>query len=539
LSGEVPGRPEDLNSGTVQTVAGSGRFRWKSAALILLTGGLGTLAAAVFAPDQTFRVIALYYVVGATLSGLLIWWLTLRRISLTWRLGGLTLALLLLAGLVRASVSEVYFDGDMKPRFRWVWQESPAARTAEWLRNNSGKANTGPESVGAEFDVTEGDWPAYCGRDSARVISGDRPVSPDWVKRPPRELWRHPVGEAWSSFAVVGNWLFTQEQRADRECVVCYRADTGAELWHHEDTARYETPMGAVGPRATPTVTKDRLFALGATGILNCLHPLSGTAIWQTSILKDSGGTLLEWGMSGSPLFYEGLVIVDAGSAQGRAVIAYDAASGSIKWSSENHQAGYAAPRIEQIGGQPQLLIFHGEGLLALNPNTGVKLWEYSWTNIYKINVAQPIRFGDQIFISSGYDSGCVLLDALRIVNGKPAEVWSPAKSLKLKFNEAVAAGDYVYGLDDGILSCIDLRTGERKWKGGRYRYGQVLLWKDLLLIQAEKGSVALVEVRPDRFTEVTRFEPLDDRTWNVPVVCRSRLYVRNANEAACYSLGD
>ena len=297
--------------------------------------------------------------------------------------------------------------------------------------------------------------------------------------------------------------------------------------------------MGGTGPRATPTVTFDGLFALGATGILSCLQPETGRRIWQRNILTDAGSGILDWGMSGSPLVLGPLVIVDAGGDQGRAVIAYEASTGEIVWATENHRAGYAAPRLEQLQDQPQLLIFHGDGILSLKPDDGAKLWEYPWTNLYHINVAQPIRIDRHLLISSGYDAGCVLLDPGHLTGGRPQEVWPPAKSLKLKFNEAVLRDHYVYGLDDGILTCLDGRTGERQWKGGRYRFGQILLWDDLLLIQAERGFVAIAEASPEGWRELTRFDALSEHTWNVPVVSGGRLYVRNAEEAACFELSD
>jgi outer membrane protein assembly factor BamB len=241
--------------------------------------------------------------------------------------------------------------------------------------------------------------------------------------------------------------------------------------------------------------------------------------------------------MSGSPFIHQDIVIVDAGGSSNKAVIAYDRSSGEIAWATENHQAGYATPRIETVNGVDQLLIFHGDGLLAVDPDDGTRFWEYPWTNMYKINVAQPIRQGDRIFLSSGYDAGCVLIDPTQLTNGIPAEVWPPNNNLKLKFNEAVKYNGYIYGLDDGILCCIDLQTGERQWKGGRYRFGQVLLWEDKLIVSAEKGYVAVVQATPAAHRELSRLQVLNDRTWNMHVVNRGRLYVRNAWEAACLEL--
>lgn len=515
--------------------AASRRLRWKPGAAILAVGIAAGFAVGALIPELTFQVIVLIYLTLFTLLALSLWWLFFSGVGWPARLGGLILAAGLAVGVFRFAVAEVTFDGAMRPRIRWAWQPSPREVAREWLARNA-PDQTQAAGTDDAFAVSAADWPRFCGPGGDRVVAEPRPEL-DWDSRPPREVWRHPVGAAWSSFAIVGQRLFTQEQRGPLECVVCYDAATGDEVWRHEDTARYETPMGGLGPRATPTVTGHGLYALGATGILNCLDPVTGALQWQRNICADAGSSPLEWGMSGSPLVHNALVFVDAGGRNDRAVLALDSATGDIVWASGNHQAGYASPRIETIAGEEQLLIFHGEGLAGMDPDSGALLWEYPWTNLYRINVAQPIRFGDHIFLSSGYDAGCVLVDPTQVTGGRPAEVWPPNRNLKLKFNEAVRHGDFVYGLDDGILCCLEASTGERRWKGGRYRFGQVLLWDDVLIVQAEKGYVAAVRATPEAFHEITRFDALDDRTWNVPVVNRNRLFVRNADEAACYAL--
>lgn len=532
--------PNKTGSPSATTPAsGLARVRWKSGLAILAISIAATIAANRLAPDNTSRMIRTFYGIGGSYLALVIWWLLFSGFSIRTRV--VTWVVLTAVGFaaLKYSIKKVTFEGDMRPHFHFVWDAPlPSEDAQRWLSENAPSTPTvSPETAEAEpFVITEADWPRYCGRNGDRRIEEPQ-CSFDWKSNPPKEIWRRPVGDAWSSFAVAGNRLYTQEQRAAQECVVCYAADSGEELWRHEDTARYETAQGATGPRATPTVAEDGVFALGANGILNALNPVTGASIWQRNICTDAGSEMIEWGMSGSPLLYEQTLIVDAGGYQGRAVIAYDRKSGEIRWSTTSHQAGYASPRLERIGDVLQLLIFHGDGMAGLNPATGKLLWEYPWTNQYKINVAQPMMFGDKLFLSSGYDSGCVLLDPTQLTEGKPKEVWPPNKNMKLKFNEAVQRENYVYGLDDGILACLDVTTGERKWKGGRYRYGQVLLWDDKLLVQAEAGFVAVVEAKPEKFTEIARLEALNDRTWNVPVVNRGRLYVRNAAEAACFEL--
>lgn len=517
----------------------SAGFRWKSGLLLMLIGSGGTLAANRLSPDDTSRMIRTYEGAGLTLLGLAIWWYFFSGVSLRKRLL-IPLALIIVSlAAAKATIRKVWFEGDMRPHMEFVWSSPSRSEVAQqWLKEhqpNSGDQQ--PAATDSEFlEITDADWPAYCGKDGNRRIS-EPLCSLDWNTHPPQQLWRHPVGDAWSSFTVADNRLYTQEQRGPLECVVCYEASTGTELWRREDAARYESAQGAIGPRATPTLTSGRLFSLGATGILNAIHPVTGKLLWQRNICTDAGSEVLEWGMSGSPLIYGSLVIVDAGGSNGKAVLAYEQATGEIVWAAGNHKAGYATPRLETIGISQQLLVFHGDGLAGMNPDNGETLWEYPWTNQYRINVAQPMRFGTRIFLSSGYDSGCVLLNPEVIRDGRPQEAWPPNKNLKLKFNEAVQKDAFVYGLDDGILACLDTNTGERRWKGGRYRFGQLLLWGDRIVVQAEAGYVAVVEASPEKFREICRLEALNDRTWNMPVVNKGLLFVRNASEAACFRL--
>jgi outer membrane protein assembly factor BamB len=340
----------------------------------------------------------------------------------------------------------------------------------------------------------------------------------------------------------VGDRIFTQEQRRNEEVVVCYHAQTGRQLWVHADSVKFDEPMGGVGPRATPTLFDSRLYTLGATGILNCLDAITGEPLWPQSvnILEDAGADNLEWAMAGSPLVYDDLVVVNAGGRQGRGVIAYDRFSGTIRWATGNDPASFCAPRLETINGVRQILIFDGFGLKGHDAATGDELWRTrEWTNEPKVNAAGPIvRDGHRIFIASGYGVGCGLFKIM-FADGSWSvrEEYVRPNRFKLKFNDAIYYDNHLYGLDEGILACHNFDTGRRVWKRGRYGYGQLLLVHDVLLIQAESGEVALVEANPNAFREIARFQAIDGKTWNHPVLHRGRLFVRNAQEAACYDL--
>jgi outer membrane protein assembly factor BamB len=525
----------------VHTQVSARHFRWKAGALIVSAGATAVWGITQLIPDQTFRMIGIYYGVVIWAVVALIWWLVFSGVRREIRLGCLMAVVAFGIGAWFGLVRQLKFNGAMAPKIVWTWQQTADELRNAWQDKQAG-STLADASLNKSFIITEADWPRYRGADGDGVVD-ERLTIRDWTKEPPKLLWRHPLGEAWSSFAVVGPRLFTQEQRGEQECVVCYHAASGNELWVHQDNVRYETAMGGIGPRATPTVTDSALYAVGAKGLLTCLDPVTGKKQWQRSLLDDAQTKAPEWGFAGSPLIWKDTVIVIAGSSANTAVLAYDQVTGEIVWGSGNHRAGYSSPRIETIGGQPVLLAFHGDGLAALNPDDGEQLWNYPFSNMYHVNVAQPLLVGTNLFIGTGYDGRCVALDPGKLTDGQPAELWVPNRNLKLKFNEAVVRDGFVYGLDDGILCCIDVATGKRKWKGGRYNFGQLLLWDGILLVQAEKGYVTLVEASPASFKEITRFSALTSnsgmsaRVWNVPVVNQSRLYIRSDREAACFQL--
>ncbi|HID23275.1 MAG TPA: hypothetical protein EYP14_12850, partial [Planctomycetaceae bacterium] len=422
-------------------------------------------------------------------------------------------------------------------RFTWRWKKGTDQLPDSYWESLQAKGDITLPS--GPLEVTSDDWPGFRGPNRDGVVL-DAALRTDWKAHPPKLLWRHPVGIGWSSFAVVDGLCFTQEQRGEKELVVCYDFDTGQQIWTHSDQARFSEVLGGDGPRATPIVHESRVYALGAEGILNCLDAKTGKRLWSRNILKDARTDNLMWGMAASPLVYEHKVIVTPGGRDGRHVAAYDCKTGQIVWFGGSHRAGYSAPRVEAVDGIPQILVFGGDGLSGFDPDTGKELWFVEWPTNEQINVAQPILYRDEaILIGSGYGRGSALYDIVREGGTwklDPTPRWK-SLHLKLKFNGAVLRGDFVYGLDEGILTCLDMRTGRRRWKRGRYGYGQLLLVGDVLLVQAEDGQVVLVEASPDRPRELARFQAIEGKTWNHPVLCRQRLLVRNADEAACYDL--
>ena len=380
------------------------------------------------------------------------------------------------------------------------------------------------------------DYPQFLGPNRDATLHGIK-LARDWSLRPPRLVWRQPIGEGWSAFAIVGNSVITQAQEGKKEKVVCFELKTGELQWSHSDLARFEVAPAGIGPRATPTIAGNRVYTLGATGLLNCLDFATGQSIWSTGIVHDNRSKVADWGMSGSPLIINDLVVVSAGGMEGRSLAAYHKDTGKFMWGGGSDSSGYSSPQLRSLAGIPQILIFNYKSVVAHNPNSGHVLWRYAWPSAEP--VAQPIPLpNDQLLVSSGYGIGSKLLHIQRDTEGKlGANLLWESRGLKAKFTNVVYRDGYVYGLDDGILVCLDISDGKRTWKKGRYGHGQMILVDDLLLVQAESGDVVLLEANPTSHVELGRFPALMGRTWNNPTLAAPYLLVRNDREAACYEL--
>jgi hypothetical protein len=374
-------------------------------------------------------------------------------------------------------------------------------------------------------------WPAFRGPRRDGVARGAR-ISTDWAASPPVELWRRPVGPGWSSFAVRGDLAYTQEQRGEHEVVSCYRAATGEPVWWHRDPVRFWESNAGAGPRATPTLADGRLYTLGATGIVNALDAGDGAVVWSRDAAADTETKVPGWGFAGSPLVVGDLLVV----ATGGRLVAYDLATGAPRWLGPAG-GGYSSPHLATIAGVPQVLQLSGAGLKSFAPADGTLLWEHPWPGV---PIVQPALTEDgDLLLSVSESEG---LRRLAVAQGPGGwtvtERWT-SRGLKPYFNDFVVHEGHAYGFDGSILSCIDVASGERRWKGGRYGQGQLVLLpeQDLLLVLSEQGELALVSATPDGYTEHGRMPAIAGKTWNHPVVAGDLLLVRNAEEMVGYRL--
>ena len=366
----------------------------------------------------------------------------------------------------------------------------------------------------------------------------ERPIRTNW-QGGLQQLWKQPSGGGYSSFSVADGVAYTIEQRRGQEVVAAYGIDNGRELWTHAWDAHFTNSTGD-GPRTTPTWHEGRLYALGATGELRCLDARTGRLVWSKNILKENGASNLQWGMAGSPLVVDDKVVVIPGGSNGKSVVAYNARTGAPAWGALSDEASYTSPMLVTLAGRRQVLAVTARYVTGIAPENGAVLWTLPWSNSSGINVAQPIVVGpNRFFVSSGYGKGAALVEVAD-AGGKlsAAPVWERA-SMKNKFNSSVLHEGHVYGLDEGMLTCVDVATGEQKWKARGYGFGQVVLASGHLIVTTEEGEIALVRATPAGHTELSRFPALEGRTWNVPAIADGRLLVRNATQMACYQLTD
>ena len=539
------------------------RGRWVWAAGILAIACIAqSVLWAKWWEDPTYFAMSVLFVWPAALFALAIWWTFFSGWSWRIRLG--------LVGAIAATffgffnLYRLEWDGGMIPR-RFILRSKPTPEEVARLYRKQQLASATAAETKATGDlqtaeplplvVTEGDWPGFRGPHRDGIVRNGS-LRRDWQSAPPTQIWRHPLGRAWSSFAVVGSHAFTQEQRDEYECVVAYDIETGSEVWVHQDKTILSIvdANGGPGPHATPQFDEGCLYTLGGTGVLNCLDAANGKPLWSTNILKDAGdgkvpAANIEWGISGSPLIVDNLVIVvPGGNAKegtigfNQGVAAYDKKSGQRTWVAGKHQASYGSPRLENIGGSPQLLIPHADGLSGHSLDDGKELWFFPLSNPPKVNSSMPWLLDDgSLLFGTGYGVGSVRLD---ISNGDGHE-WTAKQRwqtnrFRPKFNDFFVRDGHAYGLDDGTLACLDVENGKVKWKSGRYGYGQLLLVDDIMLIITEDGELLLVPATPAKPEAIATFKVFDSGfCWNHPVLVRGKLLVRNAAEAVCLDVSN
>ena len=453
-----------------------------------------------------------------------IWAVVTRRLSNIVRRISMVATIILVCGVWILLRSDG-MTSDIGHDFSWRWAPTPEEQLLNQASDEPMAVLMTPSDTGM---TTE--WPGFRGPKRDGIIHGVQ-IATDWTASPPIELWRRPVGPGFSSFAVKGNLLYTQEQRGEEEVVSCYNLLTGQPVWKHSDATRFLGDDANPGPRATPTLTDSLICTFGATGILNLLDPSNGSVIWSRNAVNDIDARIPGWGLASSPLVVDDVVVVHVDST----LVAYDLATGDLRWKGPSG-TGYSSAQLITIDSISQILIYGGNGLTSFEPSEGRVLWDYKWREGDRI--LQPgLNAANELLLS-------VVLKDIRLIavinntgEWTVEERWT-SNRMRSNFNDLVIHKGHAYGFDNQNLACLDLNDGSRKWKGKRYG-GQILLLsdQDLLIVLTEKGEVALVNATPDQFTELVKIQAIAGKTWNHPVLVDDILVVRNAQEMAAFRL--
>jgi outer membrane protein assembly factor BamB len=386
------------------------------------------------------------------------------------------------------------------------------------------------------------DWPQWRGP-SRDGLSPEAGLLTTWPAGGPRVVWKRPIGRGFSSVAVAGGRLYTMDEEAAprREAVVCLDAATGKEIWRFRYPNHYDERFGP-GPRSTPAVDGNRVYAVGPTGIFHCLRADTGEKLWRHDLLQEFHGRPSQYGVSFSPLVEGDLVYTTPGGPDGNSVAAFNKYTGALAWKALDDPIGYSSPVAVSAAGARQILVFTNSALVSLSPKEGKLNWRYPWETDGGFNIATPLAFGNYVFISSAYGKGCALLEVTAQADGslRAARVYEHNR-MRNHFASSVRWGEHIYGFDRMDLVCMSVRTGDIVWRenGARsFRKGSLLIAAGHLIVLGEDGTLVLAEATPAGYVPRASFQVAPNKFWTVPALAGRKLYIRNESQIVCLDVG-
>jgi outer membrane protein assembly factor BamB len=386
-------------------------------------------------------------------------------------------------------------------------------------------------------------WPQFLGPDR-NGISREKGLLTSWPKDGPREVWRVPGGVGMSALAISGSKLYTMVQKADRQWVLCLDAKTGTGEWEKDLAPAYKNQMGD-GPRATPAIAGDMLYAFTGEGILAALKTADGKVVWQKDVVSEFGGKPTDYGMACSPLVLGDRVVITAG-APDATVVALDRKTGEVAWTAgKDFPPGYSSPAVLKVAGGEQLVVFHGAGSFGLDPAKGTELWSHPYETDFNCNIVTPLAIGGSVFLSSGENHGSVLL-ALKPRSDRKfdvEEVWTsqgPKSVLRNEWQTSILLDGYLYGFDNvgsagpvTHLTCVNAATGAREWQQLRFGKGNLIAADGKLFLSTMLGELVVVTATPKGYEELGR-KTVVGKTRQAPAIANGLLYLRDDREIVC-----
>ncbi len=396
------------------------------------------------------------------------------------------------------------------------------------------------ERATAQADA-KGEWPQFLGP-TRNGLSAETGLLDRWPADGPKEIWRVPGGVGMSGLAISRGRVLTLVQRDEKQWLIALDAKTGESVWQTSLAPEYQNAMGN-GPRGTPAISGDQVFAFTGEGILSAHDFRDGKQVWSHHVVKELSGKEAEYGMACSPLVVGKHVIVTAGASKGT-LVAFDTNSGKQLWTAGSDSAGYSSPALLNGGGRSQVVAFTGSSALGVDPETGSVLWQYPFKTNFHCNIATPLEIQGQVFLSAGENHGSVLL-ALKPQGDKfeLSEVWhsiGPKSVLRNEWQTSMLLDGHLYGMDNvggagpiTHLTCIDAATGERKWQEARFGKGNLIAADGKLFITTMNGELVVARATPKRYDELGRATVLES-TRQAPALSNGRLFLRDDKEIVC-----
>ena len=386
------------------------------------------------------------------------------------------------------------------------------------------------------------DWAQWRGPERTG-ISNETGLVRSWPSEGPPLVWSaHDLGTGFSTPSLSGRFVYLMGNRDDAEQVIALdREDEGGEVWATTLGPVRHDGSGYPGPRSTPTVDDDRLYALGLNGDLVCLNRETGDVVWRKNLVDDFGGAIPNWGYSESVLV-DGPVVVCTPGGEQATLVALDKVTGETVWVSPvGDGAGYSSVVAAMINGAKQYVQFTATGVIGVDSSDGALLWRYDAPANGTANVATPIVSGNAVFAASGYGTG----GGRVTISGDPrmsdAEETYFTKSMKNHHGGMVLVDGNLYGCNDpGRLTCLDFETGDVLWTGRDAGKCAITYVDGMIVARGQNGKVSLVEASSEEFILLGQFEQperSDQPSWPHPVVADGRLYLRDAGVLLCYEL--
>ena len=368
-------------------------------------------------------------------------------------------------------------------------------------------------------------------------ISDETGLLKSWPEGGPQEVWRIPIGVGYSGITATNGRMFTMDARGAAEFLVCLNTEDGTELWRTKVGPIFEDGHGA-GPRSTPTIDGNHVFALGASGNLLAANKETGAMKWTIDFNKDLSFNEPEywWGFSGSPFIENNLLIMNVGgSGENKSIAAIDKSNGEVLWTTHSDLAAYSTPIAIEVHDRRQFIFVTANNVVSVSLQGQVN-WKYPWLGGSLIKIAMPVFIPpDKIFVSASYDIGAVLL---RIDSKGPSvqEVWK-SKIMRNHFHSSIFVDGHIFGFDNATLKCIEPETGKQKWAKRRLGKGSLIYADGHFIVLSERGKLVLVEANPERYLEKGSVQVFKGKTWTSPTLSGGKLFLRNQKEIVCLNL--